>query len=80
MSDAAILAGCIARSIFQNSCSTKVGRKRGMEPGFQIYESHKAESSSPIEHMNDLATAMIIAVLFIALGVAKFGPLWLINY
>ena len=51
-----------------------------MEPGFQIYESHKAESSSPIEHMNDLATAMIIAVLFIALGVAKFWPLWLINY
>ncbi|GLE58928.1 hypothetical protein NJBCHELONAE_42380 [Mycobacteroides chelonae] len=51
-----------------------------MEPGFQIYKSHKAESSSPIEHMNDLATAMIIAVLFIALGVAKFGPLWLINY
>ncbi|MFV8310681.1 hypothetical protein [Mycobacteroides chelonae] len=51
-----------------------------MEPGFQIYESHKAESNSPLEHMNDLATAMIIAVLFIALGVAKFGPLWLINY
>ncbi|WP_139360466.1 hypothetical protein [Mycobacterium sp. D16R24] len=51
-----------------------------MEPGFQIYEPHKAESNSPIEHMNDLATATIIAVLFIGLGIAKFGPLWLVNY
>lgn len=51
-----------------------------MEPGFQIYEPHKAEATSPIEHMNDLVTALIIAALFISLGIAKFGPLWLINY
>lgn len=51
-----------------------------MEPGFQIYEARKAQPDSPIERMNDLAMATMIAVLFIALGMAKFGPLWLINY
>lgn len=39
-----------------------------MEPGFQIYGPHKAEAASPIEHMNDLVTALLIAALFIALG------------
>ncbi|OHT88174.1 hypothetical protein BKG68_09585 [Mycobacteroides saopaulense] len=51
-----------------------------MEPGFQIYEPHKAQAESPIERMNDLFTALIIAALFITLGIAKFGPLWLVNY
>lgn len=51
-----------------------------MEPGFQIYGPYKAEAASPIEHMNDLVTALLIAALFIALGVAKFGPFWTVNY
>ncbi len=55
-------------------------RMHVMEPGFQIYESHKAEAASPIEHTNDLFVALIIAALFISLGIAKFGPFWLINY
>lgn len=45
-----------------------------MEPGFQIYGPHKAEAASPIEHMNDLVTALLIAALFIALGWPNSGP------
>ncbi|WP_407661857.1 hypothetical protein [Mycobacteroides immunogenum] len=51
-----------------------------MGPGFQISEPPKVESGSVLEHTNDLVMALTIAALFIALGMAKFAPFWLIHY
>ncbi len=65
------------------SMRTLVGKIQGrkdMEPGFQIYAPRKVDPGSPLEHVNDLLMALIIAGLFISLGVAKFGHFWLINY
>lgn len=51
-----------------------------MEPGFQIYETPKSSGSFLFERTNDLVMAMVISILFIALGVTKFGAFWSINY
>ncbi len=55
-------------------------RRRTVGPGFQISEPPKVESGSVLEHTNDLVMALTIAALFIALGMAKFAPFWLIHY